>query len=188
MGYVWGQPVDPLRALIPDTADPDARPHRFYALVLSRILSSIILRCGPHLSSCPVPSRGATKPDYGNPRISLSPCKKHRVLLTTCELAIAPGGCVLVFYTHHRPHLAQRDMAFFDMARECGWMCEKVLTERFPVRFSWLFGSLVSSCHLNVSSLSLFSPCFRRTRVRRRCARPCTGGSSHERETLDVYF
>jgi len=26
-------------------------------------------------------------------------------------------------------------MAFFDMARECGWMCEKVLTERFPVRF-----------------------------------------------------
>jgi len=95
---------------------------------------------------------------------------------------------VLVFYTHHRPHLAQRDMSFFDMAQECGWKCEKVLTERFPVRFSWLFGSLVPSCDLNVSSSSLFSPCFRRTRVRRRCARPCTGGGSHGHETLEVYF
>lgn len=43
---------------------------------------------------------------------------------------------MLVFYTHHRPHLAQRDMAFFDMARDTGWECEKVLTKRFPVRFS----------------------------------------------------
>ena len=62
-------------------------------------------------------------------------CSKNRALLTSCELATAPGGCVLVSYTHHRPHLAQRDMAFFDMARECGWKCEKRLTERFPVRF-----------------------------------------------------
>ena len=39
-----------------------------------------------------------------------------------------------MFYTHHRPHLAERDMAFFDVARETGWACEKVLTERFAVR------------------------------------------------------
>jgi hypothetical protein len=43
---------------------------------------------------------------------------------------------VLVFYTHHRPHLAHRDMEFFEMAGEMGWGCEKVLTERFPVRVS----------------------------------------------------
>lgn len=60
--------------------------------------------------------------------------KKHRALLTTCEQTIAPGGCVLVFYTHHRPHLAHRDMEFFEMAGEMRWECEKVLTERFPVR------------------------------------------------------
>jgi predicted nicotinamide N-methyase len=60
--------------------------------------------------------------------------KKHRALLTTCERSIVPGGCVLVFYTHHRPHLAQRDMEFFEMARESRWECEKILTERFPVR------------------------------------------------------
>ena len=60
---------------------------------------------------------------------------KHGALLTTCERAIARGGCVLVFFTHHRPHLAQSDMEFFDMARDSGWGCESVLTERFPVRF-----------------------------------------------------
>lgn len=114
--------------------------------------------------------------------------KKHRALLTTCELAIAPGGCVLVFYTHHRPHLAQRDMEFFDMARGSGWKCDKVLTERFPVRFSRLFGILVSSWDLIIISSSLFSPCFRRTQARRRCARPCMGGNSHERKMLVVYF
>jgi hypothetical protein len=41
---------------------------------------------------------------------------------------------VLVFYTHHRPHLAHRDMEFFEIAGEMRWECEKVLTERFPVR------------------------------------------------------
>jgi len=59
--------------------------------------------------------------------------KKHRALLTTCERTTAPGGCVLVFYTHHLPHLAHRDMEFFKMAGEMRWECEKVLTERFPV-------------------------------------------------------
>jgi len=57
-----------------------------------------------------------------------------------------------------------------------------------PSAFSRPFRSRVSSCRLNVSSSSLFSPCFRRTRVKRRCARPCTGGSSHEREMLECNF
>jgi EEF1A N-terminal glycine/lysine methyltransferase len=62
--------------------------------------------------------------------------KKHRALLTTCERTIVPGGCVLVFYTHHRPHLAPRDMDFFKIAAETSWKCEEVFTERFPVRVS----------------------------------------------------
>ncbi|KAH9010147.1 nicotinamide N-methyltransferase [Lactarius hengduanensis] len=60
---------------------------------------------------------------------------QHRALLWTCERAVAPRGCVLVFFTHHRPPLAQRDMAFFEMARETGWVCENVLTERFAPMF-----------------------------------------------------
>ena len=69
--------------------------------------------------------------------------KKHRALLTTCERIIASGGCVLVFYTHHRPHLAERDMEFFTIARESRWKCEKVLTERFAVRVSLFCSPLV---------------------------------------------
>src|SRR5438552_3259639 len=46
---------------------------------------------------------------------------------------------VLVFYTHHRPHLAQRDMEFFAKARKQGWVCEEIVTEKFPVRFPWRY-------------------------------------------------
>ncbi|KAN0129048.1 nicotinamide N-methyltransferase [Lactarius tabidus] len=60
---------------------------------------------------------------------------EHRALLWTCEHTLASRGCVLVFYTHHRPHLAERDMGFFDVARETGWTCEKELTERFAPMF-----------------------------------------------------
>jgi nicotinamide N-methyltransferase len=39
----------------------------------------------------------------------------------------------LVFYTHHRPHLADRDMEFFDKARTRGWSCVEVLKETYEV-------------------------------------------------------
>ncbi|TRM67140.1 putative methyltransferase-domain-containing protein [Schizophyllum amplum] len=65
---------------------------------------------------------------------------QHDALLKTCEQCTAePSSAappyVLVFYTHHRPHLAHRDMEFFAKARERGWSCQEVLTERFPPMF-----------------------------------------------------
>ena len=66
---------------------------------------------------------------------------QHEALLKTTELALKPSSsdqthrpCVLVFYSHHRPHLAHRDMDFFTKAKERGWLCEEILTEKFPVR------------------------------------------------------
>lgn len=57
-------------------------------------------------------------------------------MLKTCDLALAKSkeACVLVFYSHHRPHLAHRDMVFFAKAREQGWTCEEILSRRFTVR------------------------------------------------------
>ena len=78
---------------------------------------------------------------------------------------------MLVFYTHHRPHLAQRDMEFFDMAQERGWKCEKVLTERFPVRF--LGCSEVSS----LRATSMFR--------HRRCLAHVSGGPGRRGGALD---
>ncbi len=61
---------------------------------------------------------------------------QHEALLNTCEHAISesePTACILVFYTHHRPHLAHRDMEFFEKARGRGWRTDEIVTETFPV-------------------------------------------------------
>ncbi|KAI0249402.1 hypothetical protein BJV78DRAFT_1228221 [Lactifluus subvellereus] len=110
IGYVWGHPVEPLLAMLEDAdtkADGGGAATGGGAFDLI-LLSDLIFNHS-----------------------------QHRALLTTCERAIAPSGagCVLVFYTHHRPHLAQRDMTFFEMARATGWACENVVTERFPPMF-----------------------------------------------------
>ncbi|TFK23372.1 nicotinamide N-methyltransferase [Coprinopsis marcescibilis] len=68
---------------------------------------------------------------------------QHDALLSTCEAVLTssstveegPEPCVLVFYSHHRPHLAHRDMEFFSKAKDRGWKVEKVVEERFPVMF-----------------------------------------------------
>ncbi len=72
---------------------------------------------------------------------------QHDALLTTCEDALIshspsesvqtgeqPAPTVLVFYTHHRPHLAHRDLEFFTKARERRWVCVEIVEEKFPVR------------------------------------------------------
>ncbi|KAI0674126.1 putative methyltransferase-domain-containing protein [Trametes maxima] len=66
---------------------------------------------------------------------------QHDAMLRSCDLALSksdglqPAPCLLVFYTHHRPHLADRDMYFFTKARERGWYCEEVLTKKYPPMF-----------------------------------------------------
>ncbi|CAM0138073.1 Protein N-terminal and lysine N-methyltransferase efm7 [Umbelopsis sp. WA50703] len=43
---------------------------------------------------------------------------QHHAMLRTCRDLIKPKtGLVLVFYTHHRPHLAHRDLQFFEIAQ-----------------------------------------------------------------------
>ncbi|KAJ7077859.1 nicotinamide N-methyltransferase [Mycena belliarum] len=60
---------------------------------------------------------------------------QHDALLQTCERCLSAQGCVLVFYTHHRPHLAARDLEFFDKARVQGWTCEEILMQSFAPMF-----------------------------------------------------
>jgi len=81
---------------------------------------------------------------------------KHDALLNTCELVISPTAsqvstpdpCVLVFYTHHRPHLAHRDMQFFTKAKERGWACTEIYTKTFPVcDLLFYFISVSSTTH-----------------------------------------
>ncbi|KAF8506189.1 nicotinamide N-methyltransferase [Hysterangium stoloniferum] len=66
---------------------------------------------------------------------------QHVALLQTAESCLAEASpssiypCVLVFYTHHRPHLAKRDLEFFVIATQRGWSCEEVVTEAFEPMF-----------------------------------------------------
>ncbi|KOS16584.1 nicotinamide n-methyltransferase nnt1 [Malassezia pachydermatis] len=52
----------------------------------------------------------------------------HPALMNTVDqcLASTPNAQVLVFFSHHRPHLVDRDLAFFDVARERGYVCDKI--------------------------------------------------------------
>lgn len=106
-GYVWGKNTKPLLEAIRTSQDIEAR----YELI---ILSDLVFNHS-----------------------------QHDALLTTCEGVIAPSQPesknpapqVLVFFTHHRPHLAHKDMVFFEKAKERGWRCEEILTERFSPMF-----------------------------------------------------
>jgi len=66
---------------------------------------------------------------------------QHDALLNTCESVISAGStsasdaCVLVFFTHHKPHLAHRDMQFFTKAKERGWTCNEFYTKTFQPMF-----------------------------------------------------
>ena len=42
---------------------------------------------------------------------------------------------VYVFYTHHRPWLKEKDLEFFDVAREAGFLMEEVLVEHVQPMF-----------------------------------------------------
>ncbi|KAL4076593.1 putative methyltransferase-domain-containing protein [Scleroderma yunnanense] len=109
-GYIWGQSVDHLLDALP----PNHGPGRAFDLI---ILSDLVFNHSQHdalLKSCEL-------------------CLTSHTLLLESSAMDHPAPSMLVFYTHHRPHLAHRDLTFFDKARTCGWICEKVVTRKFPV-------------------------------------------------------
>ena len=81
-----------------------------------------------------------------------------------------------MFFTHHRPHLADRDMDFFTKARERGWVCEQVLTRKYPVR-----GKSLSVWSNLTCSDAVVSLCSLRILVKRKSAQPSTDGVYHDR-------
>ena len=54
---------------------------------------------------------------------------EHTKLIKTVELTLkkTPEACAYVFFTPYRPWLLQKDLAFFDLAREAGFVVTKTL-------------------------------------------------------------
>lgn len=122
-GYIWGRPLDSI------FSKQQAVLHEqgFDLIIMSDLIfnhSQVISHISAELLKL----------------IFLFFLSKHDALLQTAELALKPATTtstpqpsVLAFFSHHRPHLADRDMEFFTKAKERGWHCEKILTEKFPV-------------------------------------------------------
>ncbi|KAF5391818.1 hypothetical protein D9757_001695 [Collybiopsis confluens] len=71
---------------------------------------------------------------------------QHDALLKTCSQSLSISSSagdtkpsVLAFYTHHRPHLAFRDMEFFTKAKAQGWHC----SEASKLPWKSFFSSLI---------------------------------------------
>ena len=56
---------------------------------------------------------------------------RHEALIATVRSSLkrSSRSVVLVFYTSHRPWLAHKDLAFFDLVRASGFAVEKVVEE-----------------------------------------------------------
>ena len=54
---------------------------------------------------------------------------EHGKLLCTVSLTLRrnPASRVLVFFTPYRPWLLEKDLAFFDLAQQRGFVVEKIL-------------------------------------------------------------
>lgn len=68
----------------------------------------------------------------------------HGAMLDTMNDCLPPanssnknqdGPQALVFFTHHRPHLADKDMSFFQLAGQRGWTCSQIGTWKMPPMF-----------------------------------------------------
>ncbi|KAF8823617.1 hypothetical protein HHX47_DHR9000417 [Lentinula edodes] len=93
------------------------------------ILSDLIFNHSQHealFKTC----RLALKP---SPKSSTSPSNDDATDASSPTSVLEPS--LLVFYTHHRPHLAHRDMEFFEKARDQGWNCVEVVTQKFDPMF-----------------------------------------------------
>ena len=57
---------------------------------------------------------------------------EHRKLVQTITDTLKPSdeACALVFFTPYRPWLLEKDLAFFDLAREVGFCVEKILEKQ----------------------------------------------------------
>ncbi|KAH9939183.1 nicotinamide N-methyltransferase [Amylocystis lapponica] len=116
-GYIWGHPIEPLLE-VQKTGELEG-----YDIV---IMSDLVFNHSQHdalLKTCKhILSMKRTSSQSAESRPN-----------TEQNDVLKPS--LLVFYSHHRPHLAHRDMEFLEKAKAQGWQCDKVVTQKFPPMF-----------------------------------------------------
>ncbi|KAG8698874.1 nicotinamide n-methyltransferase [Ceratobasidium sp. 394] len=130
-GYIWG--TDPRKLFDPigSAANEDGAGTQTGFDVI--ILSDLIFNHSQHaalLDTCQAALRPPTQPvsHTEKPPDSRDDNPVSLDVPITCP-------CVLVFFSHHRPQYAVRDLEFFALARSRGWECEKVVETKMPAMF-----------------------------------------------------
>lgn len=106
-GYIWGSDTKRLKAHL------DSSDQQYFDLLL---LSDLIFNHQAHggmldtMNDCLPSARSSSSKDRDGPQ-------------------------ALIFFTHHRPHLADKDMSFFQLAQQRGWTCSQVGTWKMPPMF-----------------------------------------------------
>ncbi|QRV81393.1 hypothetical protein RhiJN_09408 [Ceratobasidium sp. AG-Ba] len=146
-GYVWG--TDPKRLLGPLSSDnrhayaPDSEADRTDDGFDVIILSDLIFNHSQHaalLDTCEAALRPSTRSSPYTKKHTMADVnfrdQRDSGLEDSASLDEAlTCPCVLVFFSHHRPQYAARDLEFFALAQSRGWMCEKVLETKMPAMF-----------------------------------------------------
>ncbi len=100
LGYLWGSDVTPLLQTLRESPT-DSMAHFFDLIILADLIFN-------HT--------------------------QHAALLRTCRACLRPQHCetdkrpaprILVFFSHHRPWLADRDLGFFALAENEGFVARK---------------------------------------------------------------
>jgi len=56
-------------------------------------------------------------------------------MIQTIQQAMSRSGIAIVIFSHHRPKYQERDMQFFNIAQEEGFMVTKLFDERMVILF-----------------------------------------------------
>lgn len=116
-GYVWGADPTPLLACLPDDSSPSSPSTQ------------------TQTQATLTPTTTTTTPNKKFDVLILADLlfrhSEHGHLLDTVRDTLAPaGGKAFVFFTSYRPWLRHKDLAFFDLARERGFVVEKLLEKK----------------------------------------------------------
>ncbi|TNY21052.1 hypothetical protein DMC30DRAFT_421640 [Rhodotorula diobovata] len=118
-GFTWGSPPDALLEALKNRGAVGDPPRKFDLILLSDLVfnhsqhAALLASC----LSCLSPSSPSSAPA---PTLDQQPPSD----LSSPSTLSTPA--VLCFFSHHRPWLAQADVAILDLARDAGWKCDKV--------------------------------------------------------------
>ncbi|CEH12066.1 Predicted methyltransferase [Ceraceosorus bombacis] len=138
-GFVWGADPSIVTQHLP--SEGDTKTERFSLLLLSDLVfnhqahPALLKTLSETLNQTPsAPSVPRADDVHAQETSRFEDASAEQLADVGCS--ICPQlPCALVFFSHHRPQFALKDMQFFESARGQGWVAEEVGRWRMPPMF-----------------------------------------------------